>query len=200
MRYANATARCDNQAAGADRDNYGLSGFTIARIRRHAFRPLTPREAVKIRRLMFLIVDAGGETKRDWAQKLEGPSGAALVAAITDSSLDAAKRLSYSAFEATMTNWRSALISWRCGLAAADVTKLRGAGTWNCRDVQFLVERVGFDQFDRPRMERLNAIPTTFKLPVESVDELIAAGSEAVTQNQAYRKFLAGPHLGMIQW
>jgi NTE family protein len=175
-------------------DNYGLSGFTIARESADTpYGPLTPGEAIKMRRLMFLIVDAGGEAKRDWAQKLDGPSGAALVAAITDSSLDAAKRLSYSAFEATMTNWRSALIRWRCGMTGADVTKLRGPGAWSCRDVQFLIGRIAFDQFDRPRMERLNAIPTTFKLPSESVDELILAGSEAVTQNPAYRKFLAGP-------
>jgi NTE family protein len=175
-------------------DNYGLSGFTIARESAETpHGPLTPGEAVRLRRMMFLIVDAGGQAKRDWAQKLEGPSGAALIAAITDSSLDAAKRLSYSAFEATMENWRSALVRWRCGLMTATVTKLRGPGPWNCRDVQFFIGRIGFDQFDQPLTERLNAVPTTLKLPAETVDELIAAGSEAVTQNQAYRKFLAGP-------
>jgi NTE family protein len=175
-------------------DNYGLSGFTIARESAETpHGPLTPGEAVRLRRMMFLIVDAGGQAKRDWAQKLEGPSGAALIAAITDSSLDAAKRLSYSAFEATMENWRGALLRWRCGLTAATVTKLRGPGPWNCRDVQFFIGRIGFDQFDKALMERLNAVPTTLKLPAETVDELIAAGSEAVTQNQAYRKFLAGP-------
>jgi NTE family protein len=172
-------------------DNYGLSGFTIARESADKpYEPLTAREAVKIRRLMFLIVDAGGQAKRDWAQKLEGPSGAALIAAITDSSLDAAKRLSYTAFDATMTNWRSALVRWRCGLTAIEVNRLRGPGTWNCRDVQFFIGRIAFDQFDRPLMERLNAIPTTFKLPEATVDELIAAGSDAVTKNMTYRKFL----------
>ena len=163
-------------------DNYGLSGFTIARESAETpHGPLTSREAVRLRRMMFLIVDAGGQAKRDWAQKLEGPSGAALIAAITDSSLDAAKRLSYSAFEATMANWRGALVRWRCGLTAAAVTKLRGPGPWNCSDVQFFIGRIGFDQFGPALMERLNAIPTTLKLPEATVDELIAAGSEAVT-------------------
>ena len=177
-------------------DNYGLSGLTIARESSETpHGPLTPNEAVKLRRMMFLVVDAGGETMRDWAQTLEGPSGASLVAAITDSSLDAAKRLSYSAFEATMLNWRSALIRWRCRLGMVEVTKLRGtgAGAWNCRDVEFMIGRIAFDQFDPARRARLNAIPTSFKLPVESVDELIAAGSEAVTQNTTYRKFLRVP-------
>jgi NTE family protein len=172
-------------------DNYGLSGFTIARESADTpYGPLTSREAVKLRRLMFLVVDAGGESKRDWAQTLEGPSGAQLVSAITDSSMDAAKRSSYSAFEATMLNWQNELVRWRCGLAQAEVAKLRGPGAWNCRDLQFIVGRVGFDQFDPARYESLSAIPTRFKLPVASVDELIAAGSEAVTRSPTFRKFL----------
>ena len=100
-------------------DNYGLSGFTIAREGSQTPNgPLTPREAVKLRRMLFLVVDAGGETQRDWAQTLEGPSGGNLIAAITDVSLDAAKMASYSAFDATMRNWREALIRWRCSLSA----------------------------------------------------------------------------------
>ena len=92
-----------------------------------------------------------------------------------------------------MANWRGALVRWRCSLTAAAVTKLRGPGPWNCSDVQFFIGRIGFDQFGPALMERLNAIPTTLKLPEATVDELIAAGSEAVTQNSAYRKFLAVP-------
>ena len=66
--------------------------------------------------MMFLVVDAGNESKKDWAQHLEGPSGADLISAIADVSVDAASRSSYSAFEATMQNWRDTIVRWRCSL------------------------------------------------------------------------------------
>ena len=36
----------------------------------------------------------------------------------------------------------------------------------------------------------LNAVPTRFKLPIESVDELIAAGGDVVRVNPEFRAFL----------
>ena len=42
------------------------------------------------------------------------------------------------------------------------------------------VGRIAFDQFDPARAARLGAIETRFPPPVETVDELIAAGSEAL--------------------
>ncbi len=172
-------------------DNYGLSGFTIAReASQTPYGPLTPREAVKLRRLLFLVVDSGAEPQQDWAQTLEGPSGAKLIGAITDVTLDSAKIGSYSAFDATMRIWREALVRWRCGLPKAEVVKLIGTGAWNCRDLQFFIGRLTFDQLEKERADILNKIPTRFKLPVESVDELIAAGSDALLRNPSYRKFL----------
>ena len=41
-------------------DNYGLAGFTIARLASESpFGPLAPQEAVKLRRFLFLVVDSG---------------------------------------------------------------------------------------------------------------------------------------------
>ena len=172
-------------------DNYGLSGFTIMRESAQTpYAPLTPGEAVRVRRILFLTVDAGSESKKDWAQKLEGPSGAQLISAIADVSVDAASRSSYSAFEATMRNWQASLIRWRCGLPKAEVEKLHGVGAWNCRDLRILVGRVSFDHLDKERAEKLKLVPTRFKLPIETVDDVIAAGGEALLRNQTYRAFL----------
>lgn len=173
-------------------DNYGLSGITIALgLSGMPYGPLQPREAVNMRRLLFLVVDSGRGPSGDWAQTVEGPTGKELISAVVDATIDANTRSSYAAFEASMKNWREELVRWRCGLKAADVAKLRGrGGPWNCRDIKFIIGRVSFDQFDAERFKRLNAVPTSFTLPADTVDELRRAGGEALQANPTFQAFM----------
>ena len=191
-RYRDGTVRYIKLLDGGLVDNFGLSGFTIGRESSEVpYGPLTKVQAVKLRRMLFLIVDSGQGPQGDWAQRLEGPSGVDLFNAVTGAALYASVRSSYTAFEATMQNWRSTLVRWRCGLPAAEVLKLRG-GPGDCRDLKLYIGRIGFDQLGPERAAQLGAIATRFKLPVDAVDELIAAGSEALAGHQTYRAFLTG--------
>ena len=55
-------------------DNYGLSGFTIARLSASTlYAPLTAREAANVRRLLFLVVDGGKGPTGDWARLQKVP-------------------------------------------------------------------------------------------------------------------------------
>ncbi len=55
-------------------DNYGLAGFTIARLSSDTpYGPLNPRQAVKLRRGMFLVVDAKDRRRRQLDQYRRGP-------------------------------------------------------------------------------------------------------------------------------
>jgi hypothetical protein len=173
-------------------DNYGLSGVTIALgLSGMPTGPLKPREAVDMRRLLFLVVDSGRGPSGDWSQTVEGPTGKELVSAVVDAIIDANTRSSYAAFEASMKNWREQLVRWRCSLKPGEVAKLRGhGGPWNCRDLKFIIGRVSFDQFDAERAKRLNAVPTSFTLPADTVDELRQAGADALKSNPAFQTFL----------
>ena len=173
-------------------DNYGLSGITIALgLSGLPTGPLQPREAVNMRRLMFLVVDSGRGPSGNWAQTLEGPSGKDLISAVVDATIDANTRSSYAAFEASMKNWREDLVRWRWGLKPAEVARLRGhGGAWNCRDLKFLIGRVSFDQFEAGRFKRLNAVPTSFTLPADTVDDLRQAGADALRGNPTFQAFL----------
>jgi NTE family protein len=173
-------------------DNYGLSGITIARAAQGtAYGPLRPEEAVSMRRLLFLVVDAGRGPQGDWSQTLEGPTGKELVGAVIDTIIDANTRSSYQAFEVTMAQWRNELVRWRCGLKPDEVARLRGkGGRWNCRDVKITVARVSFDQLGAERAKKLNAVPTSFTLPADTVDEVTSAGGDALQVNPAFREFL----------
>jgi predicted acylesterase/phospholipase RssA len=172
-------------------DNYGLSGITITRAGQTTpYGPLQPEEAVNLRRFLFLVVDSGQGPKGNWTRTLEGPEGGDLLGAVVDVLVDANAQTSYSAFDATMQSWRDSIVKWRCGLPAAEAARLRRNGPWNCRDLKFTIARISFDQLDAVRALRLNAVPTSFTLPAESVDDLARAGGDALMANPAFQSFM----------
>jgi NTE family protein len=173
-------------------DNYGLSGFTIARLSSTTpYGPLTPRQAVKLRRVMMMVVDAGRGPSGDWTQTIEGPSGPELVVAATDTAIDASVRASYTAFNSTMSAWQNSLVRWRCDLSQSARQKLGAPANWNCHDLKFFLTRVGFDELGAERQAALNAVKTSFRLPPGTVDAVIDAGREALRANPTYRAFLS---------
>jgi NTE family protein len=174
-------------------DNYGLSGFSIGMLAaQRPFEPMTERQAVRVRRIMFLLVDAGRAISGDFAQRVEGPSGVELVAAAADTAIDASVRSSYAAFSTLINDWVSKVKRWRCGLTAAERSRLGVGANWRCGDVSVLVDRVNFDQLGPARAGILGAIPTRFALPAEQVDLLIEGGADALRQSKAYQVFRRG--------
>ena len=189
--YHNGSVRYVKLLDGGLVDNFGLSGFTIARLSAATpFEPLTPHQAVKLRRALFLVVDAGRAAVGDWVNTLEGPRGADLVSAAADTAIDASVRASYTAFEQTMEEWRQQIVRWRCGLSAAQRAQYGAPARWNCRDVQFFIGRLGFDQLGSQREDYFNKVKTSLQLPPDQVDEVIAAGDETVTNSDIVRRFM----------
>ncbi|MCO5131293.1 MAG: patatin-like phospholipase family protein [Xanthobacteraceae bacterium] len=172
-------------------DNYGLSGFTIARESSETpYGPLKPEQAVRLRRSIFLVVDAKAGLSGDWVKSVDGPAGVDLVKAAIDTTIDASVGASFTAFERTMGDWQNALVRWRCGLSAADRRRYGAPANWNCRDLKFFVGRVGFDQLDPARAAELGKVPTRFHLPQPQVDEVIEAGRDALRINPTLKAFL----------
>lgn len=174
-------------------DNYGISGFTIARESSDtAYGPLTPQQAVRLRRAMFMVVDAKAGISGDWVQTVEGPSGVELLKAAVDTTIDASVGASYSAFDRSMKDWQTSLIQWRCGLTAAERARYGAPPGWNCRNLNFFIGRLGFDQLDPARAAALDQVPTRFQLPPQQVDELISAGQDALRASPIFRAFARG--------
>ena len=172
-------------------DNYGLAGFTVARLAADTpFGPLAPQEAVKLRRFLFIVVDSGRAPSGAWSQTVAGPSGVELIMATSDTATGAGAIGSYSAFQGTMDDWQDTLIQWRCHLSEAERRQLGAPPGWNCKDVKFFIGRVAFEQLGPQRAAALNAVETRFKLPPDQVDMLIAAGRDAVRNNVTVRGFL----------
>jgi NTE family protein len=198
-RYHSGEVRYVKLLDGGMVDNYGLAGFTIARLASSTpYGPLEPGEAVKLRRLLFLVVDAGRAPSGAWAQTVEGPSGANLITAASDTATESGAVGSYTSFQSTMDDWEDALINWRCKLSAEERRRLGAGPGWNCRDVKILVGRIAFDQLGPDREAALNAVETSFKLPPEQVDLVINAGQDALKNSRVFRSFLGS--LGRGPW
>ena len=151
---------------------------------------MTAAQAIKLRRVLFLIVDAGRGPQGDWARTLEGPTGVELVMAVTDAALDVSLRANYTAFSLTMDDWRKALVRWRCG---AEGQRLRARyGGPACQDLRFYIGRIGFEQLGPARAAELNNVPTRLRLPPATVDAVVAAGQDALAANPTFRAFLSG--------
>ncbi|MDE2375160.1 MAG: hypothetical protein KGL96_13110, partial [Hyphomicrobiales bacterium] len=171
-------------------DNYGLAGFTIARLASSTpYGPLEPEEAVKLQRMLFLVADAGRAPSGTWSQTVKGPSGVNLITAASDTATESGAVGSYSAFQDTMSDWQDSLIAWRCKLSAAERRRYGAPPGWNCRDVKIFVGRVAFDQLGPQRAAALNQVATAFKLPADQVNMVIASGRDALRASQTFRSF-----------
>jgi NTE family protein len=69
---------------------------------------------------------------------------------------------------------------------------LRGTvADWNCRNVEFFIGEVGFNDLAPGRLKALSEVPTRFQLPENQVDMVIAAGRDALRANEVFRHFMA---------
>jgi NTE family protein len=202
--YAQSLQRYRDSAAmryvklldGGLTDNFGLHGLIVARAAASApYAPMTPDRAVRMRHLLIIVVDAGRSSQDNWALTPEGPSGAQLLSAVTDTAIVSNVRNSYDTARLLMQDWQRELVAWRCRLGPAEVTRLRGTlAGWDCRDVKFEIDRVDFSAAGPDYAPRLNQVPTRFKLAAEQVDLVIEAGRRALRASPVYRRFVGHFH------
>ena len=175
-------------ADGGITDNFGLSGLVIARAAAEkAYTPLTPDKAVQLRRLIFVVVNAGQAPAGNWVRTVEGPAGAELLNAVTDTAMNSAVRSGFDAFRLSIREWQEAIRKWRCSLPAAEARRLGAPRDWRCSAIGFEVAEVGFDQLDPLRAAKLSSIPTRFKLATEDVDVLIRSGSDIILNHPTFK-------------
>ncbi|MDZ4085537.1 MAG: patatin-like phospholipase family protein [Tabrizicola sp.] len=178
---------------GGITDNFGTTGLAVERARAQVpYAPLTAEEAVNLKRMLFLVANAGVEKDYDWTQKIAGPGGVNLAMSIATSAMSAASRSGYDSMRGELRLWESELIDWRCALPLAEVRRLRGtAQGWDCKDVKIFVGEASFASLPTDLRDQLDAVPTRLKLPETQVDMVIAAGRQATRLTPEFNGFLA---------
>jgi NTE family protein len=178
---------------GAITDNFGTTGLAVERARAQVpYAPLTAEEAVKLKRMLFLVANAGVDQDYDWTQKVAGPGGVNLAMSIATSAMAAASRSGYDSMRGELRLWELELIEWRCALPMSEVRRLRGSTEgWDCKDVKLFVGEVSFARLPVDMRDRLDRVPTRLKLATEEVDMVIEAGRMATRLTPEFNGFLA---------
>jgi predicted acylesterase/phospholipase RssA len=177
---------------GGVTDNYGTTALAVERARAAVpYAPMSAEEAVRLKRLLVLVADAGVQADYSWTQSVKGPSGLGLGAAIASASISSATRSGYDAMRGEIRRWQEDLIEWRCALPAAEVRRLRGkSGAWDCADVKLFVGMANFDGVDAPMRKALNKVPTRLRLSAGEVDLVIEAGRIATKNAPEFNGFV----------
>jgi NTE family protein len=184
-------------------DNFGLLGLSLRRLESNTpYGPMSAAQAATLKRLLFVVVDAGQSTGNSWVQTVSGPEVPALLNAVTSTAMAAGTRGSFDMFLSLMDQWHDKVLDWRCSLTPAQLASYRGTATgYKCRDFEIYIARVSFSLLDPDQAERLSRIPTTLALPADEVDALIAGGGEALNRAPAFQNFLrsfAGTKVALV--
>ncbi len=173
---------------GGVADNFGLSSLiTIRHASQTPYGPFSARDAVKIRRLTFLVINAEMSAAGDWARTAKGPGGVTMVDAALSAAVNAPKRAAADAFNSTLADWQRDLIAYRCSLSADEAARLGAGPGWDCKDVQFRMDVISFADLPEAQYKEFGAAPTQVSLPKELIDHLIAGGRRAIEINAAVK-------------
>lgn len=177
---------------GGITDNFGTTGLSVERARaQNQYGPLSPEEAVRLNRMLFLVANAGVEADFSWTKKLPGPGGMELAMSIATSSMAAATRTGYDVMRMSLDNWQADLVEYRCSLPLSEVRRLRGTSKgWDCADVKLFVGEVSFVGLDDDMQAELNQVPTRLRLKEDQVDLVIEAARLSTRQNPEFNGFL----------
>ncbi len=173
-------------------DNIGVTGFALERASADTFGPLTPEQAVKLKKLLFIVTDAGQEPAPEWGMRSRGPNLPELIPALSHTAITSSVRKGFDALAMAVREWQQEIIRFRCTLSTEQVRRLRGtAARWDCRDVNITVELLSFRDLDPQLKRALNRVPTRLVLPEKQVNLVIAAGRRTVRENPAIRSAVA---------
>ncbi len=177
---------------GGITDNFGTTSLSVARAKaQNEYGPLSAKDAVKLKRMLFLVSNAGVQTDFKWTQKIRGPGGMQLAMSIANSAMGSATRVGYDVLRLSLDRWVDDLVTFRCSLSRNKVKQLRGTlQGWDCKDLKMFIGEISFAALDKGTRKQLNQIPTRLRLKTDEVDLVIQAGINAANSNPELNGFL----------
>jgi NTE family protein len=170
---------------GGVADNLGMLSLQVLRAGDDLPSPLTAREALQARRVLFLVVNAEYIRPRTFQQSGTDAIGAyEMMYSPLDVATEVAKRASVDTWRAQLPEYERALREWRCGLPE----DRRGDGL-RCDDITLSMDVITFRDMEPGEYETLYDTATVISLPRETVDALTRAARGIVGRNAALAGF-----------
>lgn len=170
---------------GGVADNLGMLSLQVLRAGNEAPSPLTAREVLQARRVLFLVVNAEYIRPRTFQQNGTDAIGAyEMMYSPVDVATEVAKRASVDVWRAQLPEYQRALREWRCG------QPVNGRGV-RCDDITLSMDVITFRDMTPEQYEALYDTATDVSLPRETVDALTRAGHGVVARNAALAAFRA---------
>lgn len=166
---------------GGVADNLGMLSLQVLRAD-GAPSPLTAGEALRARRVLFLVVNAEYIRPRTFQQEGTDAIGAyEMMYSPVDVATEVAKRASVDVWRAQLPAYQSALREWRCRqpVNGRDV---------RCDDITLSMDVITFRDMEQAEYEALYDTATDVSLPRATVDALTRAGRGVVQRNAALRE------------
>ncbi|ANP45528.1 patatin-like phospholipase family protein [Candidatus Viadribacter manganicus] len=168
---------------GGVADNLGMLSLQVLRAGEGAPSPLTAREALQARRVLFLVVNAEYIRPRTFQQHGTDAIGAyEMMYSPVDVATEVAKRASVDTWRAQLPAYQQALRDWRCS------QPVNGRGV-RCDDIALNMDVITFRDMEPMEYEALYDTETNVSLPRETVDALTRAGRGVAARNAALAAF-----------
>lgn len=172
-------------------DNFGVSTLVNARAGFGSpYAPLSTHEALTVRRLLFIVVDATSVQHSDWIFESNELDGIDVMIAASDAAVDSSARQASDLLEKMIHEWQESVITFRCGLTTSEVDHLGGPEDWNCRDVKFSVAHISINELPEAQRRELASIPTRLSLTKAEIQSAINAASSATRNLPEVQLFL----------
>jgi NTE family protein len=146
---------------------------------------------VRIRRALFIVVDAAQGPGGNADLQEEGPSGIDVAFQASAAAVDASARLAADTFRAALKELQESVIAWRCSLTREEARALGATDTWRCADIRFSFAFLSIDGLDEPHRTRIAPIPTRLTLGAADVDAMIEAARAGLALLPQLREYLA---------
>lgn len=177
-------------------DNLGLRALLDGVLRHDGIMPaLAALGMPDTRRVVVILVNAETALDVESSHKMQTPTFTASLNAATSVPLSRYSFETVALLKDRLSEWERQSYEAECGPGSYPADRhANPAGNADCKGVDFHFIEVNFSEHpDADERDYLKRLPTSFVLPDEAVDRLIAAGRLVLRNNSEYRRLLARP-------